>query len=172
MPEVVVATARAHQIPAVFLQHSDNIANLHTGIMTDGYEIVQFDGALRQRRNGHAVRDLQGRIRAFRSDAVCATFALRWKEKTPRIEDRDTGLYRFQVLIEQDEDGYYVADVPALTGCHTQGKTVESNTSDPQVVRLFQSRIFRFAPSFPFRFRRNRTTFSIRTFRPLPDFTA
>lgn len=33
--------------------------------------------------------------------------------------------YRFQVLIEQDEDGYYVADVPALQGCHTQGKTFE-----------------------------------------------
>jgi predicted RNase H-like HicB family nuclease len=33
--------------------------------------------------------------------------------------------YRFQVIIEQDEDGFYVADVPALTGCHTQGKTFE-----------------------------------------------
>ena len=26
--------------------------------------------------------------------------------------------YRFQVVIEQDEDGFYVADVPALPGCH------------------------------------------------------
>jgi len=34
-------------------------------------------------------------------------------------------LYRFQVVIEQDEDGYYIADVPALRGCHTQGKTFE-----------------------------------------------
>lgn len=33
--------------------------------------------------------------------------------------------YRFQVLIEQDEDGFYVADVPALQGCHTQGVTFE-----------------------------------------------
>ncbi|MBN1899793.1 type II toxin-antitoxin system HicB family antitoxin [Candidatus Sumerlaeota bacterium] len=33
--------------------------------------------------------------------------------------------YRFQVIIEQDEDGYFVADVPALKGCHTQGKTFE-----------------------------------------------
>lgn len=33
--------------------------------------------------------------------------------------------YRFQVIIEQDEDGYYVADVPALQGCHTQGRTFE-----------------------------------------------
>ena len=34
-------------------------------------------------------------------------------------------LYRFQVIIEQDEDGFFVADVPALKGCHTQGKTFE-----------------------------------------------
>lgn len=33
--------------------------------------------------------------------------------------------YRFQVIIEQDEDGLYVADVPALAGCHTQGGTFE-----------------------------------------------
>ena len=33
--------------------------------------------------------------------------------------------YRLQVLIEQDEDGYYVADVPALPACHTQGKTFD-----------------------------------------------
>ncbi|HPA48413.1 MAG TPA: type II toxin-antitoxin system HicB family antitoxin [bacterium] len=33
--------------------------------------------------------------------------------------------YRFQVIIEQDEDGFYVADVPALQGCHTQGRTFE-----------------------------------------------
>lgn len=35
------------------------------------------------------------------------------------------GLYRFQVIIEQDEDGFYVTDVPALRGCHTQGRTFE-----------------------------------------------
>ncbi len=31
----------------------------------------------------------------------------------------------FTVLIEKDEDGYYVAEVPDLKGCYTQGKTVE-----------------------------------------------
>ena len=30
----------------------------------------------------------------------------------------------YTVLIEQDEDGIYVAKVPDITGCHTQGKTV------------------------------------------------
>lgn len=31
----------------------------------------------------------------------------------------------FKVLIEQDEDGIYVASVPELPGCYTQGKTLE-----------------------------------------------
>ena len=31
----------------------------------------------------------------------------------------------FTVLIEQDDDGFYVATVPALSGCHTQAKTFE-----------------------------------------------
>ena len=33
--------------------------------------------------------------------------------------------YNFTVVIEQDEDGYYVAKVPALKGCLTQGKTID-----------------------------------------------
>ncbi len=31
----------------------------------------------------------------------------------------------FKVLIEQDEDGVFVAHVPAIAGCHTQGRTYE-----------------------------------------------
>ena len=31
----------------------------------------------------------------------------------------------FRVIIEQDEDGIYVASVPELQGCYTQGKTLE-----------------------------------------------
>ena len=31
----------------------------------------------------------------------------------------------FYVLIEEGEDGYLVADVPELPGCHTQGETKE-----------------------------------------------
>ncbi len=30
----------------------------------------------------------------------------------------------FTVLIEQDEDGWYVATVPDIEGCYTQGQTV------------------------------------------------
>ncbi len=31
---------------------------------------------------------------------------------------------KFQVVIEKDESGYYVAEVPALPGCYSQGKTI------------------------------------------------
>ena len=31
----------------------------------------------------------------------------------------------FQVIIEQDEAGYFVAECPALRACYTQGKTYE-----------------------------------------------
>lgn len=31
----------------------------------------------------------------------------------------------FNVVIEQDEDGHFVASVPALRGCHTQAKSLD-----------------------------------------------
>ena len=31
----------------------------------------------------------------------------------------------FTVIIEKDEDGYFVAEVPDIKGCYTQGKTLE-----------------------------------------------
>ena len=33
--------------------------------------------------------------------------------------------YKFTVVVEQDEDGFYIASVPLLQGCYTQGKTYE-----------------------------------------------
>ena len=32
----------------------------------------------------------------------------------------------FDVVVERDEDGYYVASVPALRGCHTQAKSLDT----------------------------------------------
>ena len=32
----------------------------------------------------------------------------------------------FQVIIEEDSDGWLIADVPALKGCHTQAKSYDS----------------------------------------------
>ncbi|MBA2737409.1 MAG: type II toxin-antitoxin system HicB family antitoxin, partial [Pyrinomonadaceae bacterium] len=31
----------------------------------------------------------------------------------------------FNVIIEQDEDGFFVASVPELRGCHTQAKSLD-----------------------------------------------
>jgi len=31
----------------------------------------------------------------------------------------------FKIVVEKDETGYYVAEVPALPGCVTQGRTLE-----------------------------------------------
>lgn len=31
----------------------------------------------------------------------------------------------FNVLIERDSEGYYVASVPTLPGCHTQAKSLD-----------------------------------------------
>jgi predicted RNase H-like HicB family nuclease len=31
----------------------------------------------------------------------------------------------FTVIIEQDEEGYYVSEVPELPGCHTQAKSLD-----------------------------------------------
>lgn len=32
----------------------------------------------------------------------------------------------FDVVIERDEEGFYVASVPQLPGCHTQAKSLDS----------------------------------------------
>jgi len=33
---------------------------------------------------------------------------------------------KFTVVIEQDEEGYLVATVPGLRGCHTQAKSLDT----------------------------------------------
>ena len=32
---------------------------------------------------------------------------------------------QFNVIVERDAEGYYVASVPALPGCHTQAKSLD-----------------------------------------------
>ncbi|MFH1009728.1 MAG: type II toxin-antitoxin system HicB family antitoxin [bacterium] len=45
--------------------------------------------------------------------------------------------YRFQVVIEQDEDGLYVVECPALQGCYTQGATFEEALENiREVIRM------------------------------------
>lgn len=43
----------------------------------------------------------------------------------------------FDVIIEQDEDGFYVASCPVFQGCYTQGKTFEEAiTNIKDVIKL------------------------------------
>jgi predicted RNase H-like HicB family nuclease len=32
----------------------------------------------------------------------------------------------FNVIVERDEDGFYVASVPEIPGCHTQAKSLDA----------------------------------------------
>jgi predicted RNase H-like HicB family nuclease len=44
---------------------------------------------------------------------------------------------QYKVLIERDEDGYFVASIPALPGCHTQAKTIPELTKRiKEAIRL------------------------------------
>jgi len=47
----------------------------------------------------------------------------------------------FNVIIEQDEDGYFVATVPELPGCHTQAKSLdELNQRIKEAIALYLER--------------------------------
>ena len=34
-------------------------------------------------------------------------------------------IYKFKVIIEQDEDGVYIVSCPSLQGCYSQGETID-----------------------------------------------
>ncbi|MFY9484508.1 MAG: type II toxin-antitoxin system HicB family antitoxin [Patescibacteria group bacterium] len=74
----------------------------------------------------------------------------------PRLQPR-----QFKVLIERDEDGFFVATVPSLPGCYTQAKTLaELNKRIKEAIKLcldvesddpeYQEKIsqFSYEPSF------------------------
>ena len=45
--------------------------------------------------------------------------------------------YTYAVVIEQDEDGMYIAKVPDIAGCHTQAKTIpELMTRITEAIQL------------------------------------
>lgn len=47
-------------------------------------------------------------------------------------KSRKTKVFKFRTIIEQDEDGFFVASVPAIPGCHTQGDTYEEAIKNVQ----------------------------------------
>jgi len=45
---------------------------------------------------------------------------------------------KLEVIIEKDETGYYVAEVPALPGCFSQGESLEeAETNIKEAVELW-----------------------------------
>jgi len=53
------------------------------------------------------------------------------------LELRDMSV-KFSVLVERDEDGYYIASVPELPGCHTQARTLDELTGRvKQAIELY-----------------------------------
>ena len=71
-----------------------------------------------------------------------------WKAALRQIDQRlgskvprgsDEGLtYLFPVLIERDEDGWYIGSVPSLKGCHTQARTLpELDKRMDEAIRLW-----------------------------------
>src|SRR3982075_3783804 len=49
----------------------------------------------------------------------CACYTSRHREVTMKSKRK------FSVVIERDEEGYYVASVPALPGCHSQARSLD-----------------------------------------------
>jgi predicted RNase H-like HicB family nuclease len=41
------------------------------------------------------------------------------------VEDRQVKNKEFYVVIERDEDGIYIGEVPQLKACYSQGETVD-----------------------------------------------
>lgn len=62
--------------------------------------------------------------------------------------------YRLQVLIEQDEDGKFIASCPSLEGCYSQGDSAEeavNNVRDVMEMCLkeMEEENSDFNPSYP-----------------------
>lgn len=43
----------------------------------------------------------------------------------------------FGVIVERDEDGFYIAECPSLKGCHAQGETLDETLKNiKEVIEL------------------------------------
>ncbi len=75
------------------------------------------------------------------AQALCAIFcgilsSMKKSFKSPKVSEKNRakqtptqaskGSQEFNAIIEQDSEGYYVASVLELPGCHTQAKTLET----------------------------------------------
>jgi predicted RNase H-like HicB family nuclease len=45
--------------------------------------------------------------------------------------------YELPIIIEKDEDGFYVVECPVFTGCYSQGKTLDEALSNiKEVIKI------------------------------------
>lgn len=45
--------------------------------------------------------------------------------------------YELPIIIEKDEDGFYVVECPIFTGCYSQGKTLDEALSNiKEVIKI------------------------------------
>ncbi|MGH7492538.1 MAG: type II toxin-antitoxin system HicB family antitoxin [bacterium] len=57
---------------------------------------------------------------------------------------------KYRVLIEQDEDGMYVAEVPALPGCISQGQTrSEALTNIQEAIQAYMESLLKHGEPVP-----------------------
>jgi len=86
-----------------------------------------------------------GRLLTKRSDALGVL----------RIEHRqrkDANTRRYRILIEQDEDGVFVAECPVLPGCVSQGKTRQEALDNIQdAIQGYLERLRKHREPIPFR---------------------
>lgn len=45
------------------------------------------------------------------------------------MENEPSATREFSILVERDQDGWYVASVPSLPGCHTQARSLDELVS-------------------------------------------
>ncbi|MCR5347348.1 MAG: type II toxin-antitoxin system HicB family antitoxin [Fretibacterium sp.] len=55
----------------------------------------------------------------------------------------------YTMLIERDEEGWYVGSVPSLPGCHTQGRTIDELISNmEEALSLYAEEEYVASPIF------------------------
>ena len=73
--------------------------------------------------------DRLGRITPHKRPSFENSRFRRSRSKGATIEKEKSPLPRqYDVVIERDEEGYYIASVPQLPGCHTQARSLDEVT--------------------------------------------
>lgn len=53
----------------------------------------------------------------------------------------------YYMIIEKDEEGWYVGSIPSLPGCHTQGRTIDELSSRmKEAISLYKEKSLKMLP--------------------------